>query len=163
MIMGSYPPGRPASVAPNAKRPDQAKAARNPDSVGARSSERWLLRIDGSFEALFGAVLVFSAATNLYRWLALPNPPASRVVLVVFGLLFLALCPVLWRLSRAPQHRLLLELALANGVGALILLLWALAWNRSFQPAGAVFVLVVAGILAILAALQTHAASGTGE
>lgn len=116
-----------------------------------------LLRLDAGFEALLGAFLVGAAATGLYRWLDLPDP-ASQLALVVFGLLFLSFCPILWLLSRAPRQRLVLELALANGAGALILAMWVVIWNGNFHSTGAAFVLVVAGILATLTLLEAAAA-----
>jgi peptidoglycan/LPS O-acetylase OafA/YrhL len=158
--MATYPPDQPAPLASSA---NMAKSPRNSETSEAaeRYCARLLLQIDGSFEALFGAFLVCSAVTGLHRYLDLPDPPAGRVALVVFGLLFLALSPALWRLSRAPRPRILLQLAVANGAGALILVLWVLGWNRGFHPAGAVLTVVVAAILASLAVLQARAAGNS--
>jgi hypothetical protein len=116
---------------------------------------RLLLRVDGVFETVLGALLVLSPATGLLSALNLPNP-ATETVVVVFGLLLLPLLPILWLASRAPQRRLVLMLAVANGAGALILAVWVLVWNGAFDPTGAAFVLGVAGILAILAALEAR-------
>lgn len=116
-----------------------------------------LLRLDGVFEGLFGALLIVSPFVGLYDALALPGP-ASRPAVVVVGLALLTLLPVLWRASRTPQRGFVRALAIANGAGALLFSLWVLVWNATFHPAGAIFTLVVAGILAVLAILQARAA-----
>ena len=118
-------------------------------------TSRLLLRVDGVFETVLGALLVLSPATGLFSALNLPNP-ATEPVVVVFGLLLLPMLPVLWLASRAPQRQFVLLLAMANGAGALVLAVWMLEWNGAFDPAGAAFVLGVAGILAILAALEAR-------
>jgi peptidoglycan/LPS O-acetylase OafA/YrhL len=156
--MATYPPDQPAPLASSANMAESPRNSETSESAGERYSARLLLQIDGSFEALLGVFLMCSAVTGLHHYLDLPDPPAGPVALVVFGLLFLALGPVLWRLSRAPRPQILLQLAVANGAGALILVLWVLGWNRSFHPAGAVMALVVAAILASLAVLQARAA-----
>lgn len=136
------------------------------DAGGGRDEEshaRWvrrvrlLLRVDGAFEALLGALLLLSPLTGLYDALELPGP-ASRPVVVVVGLLLLPLLPLLWRESRAPRQQLLLMVATANGATALLFAMWVLLWNGTFNRAGASFVLLAAAILAVLATLQTREA-----
>jgi hypothetical protein len=157
-IVGTYPPDQPDHVASRANAAKSSRSSEISESAGEHTSVSLLLRIDGSFEALLGALLICSAVTGLHRYLNLPDPPAGPVVLVVFGLLLLAVGPVLWQLSRTPRYQILLQLAVANGAGALILVLWVLGWNQSFSTAGAVLTLVVAAVLASLAALQARAA-----
>lgn len=118
---------------------------------------RLLLRGDALFEGVLGAALATSPVTGLYDLLHLPAP-ASRPVVVVCGLLLVPLLPLLWRGARAPKRRLLLLLATANGASALVFALWVLIWHGDFHTIGAIFVLVVAGMLAILAALQARTA-----
>lgn len=123
----------------------------------ATPNARLLLRLDGVFEGLLGAILVVSPFVGLYDALALPEP-ASRPVVLIVGLLLLPLLPVLWRASHAPRRSFVRALAIANGAGAALFALWVLVWNAAFQPAGAIFTLVVAAILAVLAILQVHVA-----
>jgi hypothetical protein len=118
---------------------------------------RLLLRRDGVFEAVLGALLILSPATGLYATLDLPQP-ATRLVLVVCGLLLLPLLPILWRAARAPRRRFVLLVAAANGAGVLLLALWVVIWHQSFHPAGVAFIVCVAGGLALLAALQARSA-----
>jgi hypothetical protein len=160
--MSTYPPDQ---LAPLNSRGNEAKPSRSSETSESakRYCARLLLRIDGSFEALIGTFLICSAVTGLHHYFGLPDPPAGPVALVVFGLLFLAVSPVLWRLSRTPRRRILLQLAVANGTGALILVLWLLGWSRSFHPAGAFLTLVVAVILTGLAVLQARAALDNRE
>jgi hypothetical protein len=142
------------------KRPMNHSASSASDSLGragALTDSRFLLRIDGSFEALLGLLLILSPATGLYTALDLPVP-ATKLVVVIAGLLLIPLLPILWRASRASRREFVLALAAANGTGAVVFGLWVLIWNRTFHPAGAAFVLVVAGILAILGALQARTA-----
>jgi hypothetical protein len=120
-------------------------------------SARLLLRIDGVFEGVLGALLILSPATRLYARLA-PPAPASQPVVVVVGVLLLPLLPILWRFSRAPQWQPLLALAGANSAGALALLVWVVFWHTAFHPAGAAVVLVVAAILFVLDLLQSATA-----
>src|SRR5262245_15076146 len=138
-------------------RPSRSASPGDLDRAGMLPSARFLLRIDGGFEAVLGALLILSPATGLYSALSLPNP-ATKPVVIVCGLLLLPLFPILWRAARAPQRRFVLALAAANGAGALVFALWVLVGNRTFHPAGAAFVLAVAGVLAILAVLQARAA-----
>jgi hypothetical protein len=127
--------------------------------AGAFPRAPLLLRVDGGFEALLGVLLLLSPATGLYSALDLPHP-ATQPVVVIVGLLLVPLLPALWLASRAPRRPMMLVLAGANGAGALVLLLWVLIWHVAFHPVGAAFVAVVAGILAVLAMLQTRAAFG---
>jgi hypothetical protein len=120
-------------------------------------SARLLLRVDGVFEAVLGLVLLASPITGLYAALALPSP-AVKPVVVGLGILLVPLLPVLWLQSRDPRRQQVLGLATGNGLGALVFALWVLLWNRDFNTAGAAFVLTVAGILAVLAALQARQA-----
>lgn len=131
---------------------------------GVRDEEthaRWvrrvclLLRVDGAFEALLGALLLLSPVTGLYSTLELPGP-ASRPVVVVVGLFLLPLLPILWRESLVPRRQVVLMLAAANGAGAVLFTAWVLLWNGTFDRAGAIFVLLVAAILAVLATLQAR-------
>jgi hypothetical protein len=115
------------------------------------------VRIDGIFETVLGAVLATSPATGLFTAMHLPNP-ATKAVVVIFGLLLLPLLPILWMASRNPQRGFVLTIAAANGMSALVLALWTIVWSGAFHPAGATCVLGVAGVLAILAALQARAA-----
>lgn len=137
-------------------------AANGSSNVSRMVGDAWvavLLRLDGSFEAMLGIVLIATAATSLYRWLDLPAPPAGRPVLLVVGILLLALGAVLWRLSQARRpDRLLRELAIANLAGALLFGLWVSIWNHSFHPVSAIFVLLIAGILASVGGLQARVA-----
>ena len=137
----------------------ESETTGDPSQAGALPGMRLLLRIDGGFEAVLGILLVLSPATGLFTVLNLPNP-ASRPVVVVFGLLLLPLLPVLWLASRSPRRWFVLALATANGAGALMFVLWILVSHGAFQPAGAAFVLVLATMLAILAGLQARAALG---
>lgn len=121
------------------------------------SPSRLLLRIDGTFEALLGALLILSPITGLYTKLNLPAP-AWKPLVVGFGLLLLPLLPLLWLISRAPRRELMLALAGANGAGALVFILWVALWHGAFNGAGAAFVLAVAAVLAILATLQARTA-----
>ena len=148
----------PDSSAPAA--PSEAQRPAMTDGMsraGWISRARLLLRIDGVFEALLGALLALSPATGLYTALNLPNP-ASKPVVIGVGLLLLPLLPILWLASRAPQRKLVLALAGANGGGSLVFALWVLLRNGAFNPAGAAFVLIVAIILAVLATMQARAA-----
>jgi hypothetical protein len=152
---------------PDSSRPATHSEAPVPaisDEVNATrgiSHARLLLRIDGVFEALLGALLIISPATGLYGTLNLPTP-ASKPLLIGFGLLLLPLLPILWFVSRAPRRQQMLALAGANGAGSLVFALWVLLWNGAFNPAGATLVFVVAIILALLAALQARAALQKG-
>jgi hypothetical protein len=135
-------------------------STRSSNDVGVAAATvraRLLLRLDGVFEAVLGLCLVLSPVIGLYSAFQLPAP-ATKPVVVVVGLLLLPLLPILWRSSRAPRRQLVLALAAANGAGAAILVLWVLIGHRAFHPAGAVFVLVAAAILVILATLQARAA-----
>jgi hypothetical protein len=125
--------------------------------VIAHSRVRVLLRLDGGFEAVLGLCLALSPVNGLSSALQLPTP-ATMPVVVVVGLLLLPLLPILWSFSRAPRRQFVLALAAANGAGAAIFGLWVLIWRSAFHPAGTIFVLTVATILAILAMLQVHAA-----
>lgn len=122
-------------------------------AAAASSHSRLLLRLDGAFEGVLGLCLVLSPVTGLYSSLQLPAPETQPVVVIV-GLLLLPLLPILWKSARVPRRQFVLALAAANGAGAAAFVLWVLIWHNAFQPAGAVFVLTVATILAILAALQ---------
>jgi len=153
--MSTRPPSHSAS--PTSNRSQRLQTTGHPDRAGTLPSARLLLRVDGGFEAVLGVVLILSPATGLYRALNLPNP-ATKPVLIVCGLLLLPLFPILWRVARAPQRHFVLALAAANGVAALLFALWVLVENKVFYPAGAAFVLAVAGVLALLAALQARAA-----
>jgi hypothetical protein len=117
------------------------------------SRARLLIRLDGAFEAVLGVLLAVSPVTGFYGALDLPNP-ATKPIVVVFGLLLVPLLPVLWLISMNPERRQVCALAVANGVGALVFAGWILAWNGAFTPPGAVFVLCVAVFLAILGGLQ---------
>jgi hypothetical protein len=66
----------------------------DPDHARWISRARLLLRIDGVFEALLGTLLVVSPATGLYSALNLPTP-ASKPLLIAFGLLLIPLLPIL--------------------------------------------------------------------
>jgi hypothetical protein len=114
---------------------------------------RLLLRIDGLFEAALGALLIVSALTGFSSTLGLPFP-ATDPVLIAAGLLLLPLLPLLWAHSHRPQRSLLRALAVGNGVGALFFILWVLIWHSKFHAAGAVLVVAVSGILALLAVFQ---------
>ena len=153
--MSTHLPNRSASPASNGSQ--RSETSGSLDRSGSLPSARLLLRIDGGFEAVLGALLILSPATGLYTALNLPNP-ASEPVVIVCGLLLLPLFPILWRAARAPQRHFVLALAAANGVAALLFALWVLVENKVFYPAGAAFVLAVAGVLALLAALQARAA-----
>ena len=148
---------------PDSSRPDSRSEARGP-AISAKvngtrlvAHARLLLRIDGGFEALLGALLIISPATGLYGALDLPTP-ASKPLLIAIGLLLIPLLPILWFVSRTPRRQQLLALAGANGAGSLVFALWVLLWNGAFNPAGATLVLAVAIILALLAALQARVA-----
>ncbi|MGO8947162.1 MAG: hypothetical protein ACLQUY_05770 [Ktedonobacterales bacterium] len=157
--MRTRPPANPATSTSNGS--PRAKITGNGDRRPAINSATLLLCIDGGIEAVLGAVVIGIAATGPSSALDLPDPPASKTALVVFGLLFLALCPILWRLSRTPRPRLMLDLAIANGASALVFALWVLIWNQSFHPASAILVLVTAGILATLSVLEARTALAT--
>ncbi|HEV8194546.1 MAG TPA: hypothetical protein VGP82_24100 [Ktedonobacterales bacterium] len=136
---------------------DPKQSAETLDQARTTSGAGLLLRVDGLFEAILGALLILSPFIGLYDALDLPAPAVQPVVVIV-GLLLLPLLPMLWRASGGPRREFVRALAIANGVSALVFVLWVLIWNRSFHPAGAAFVLVVAGILAVLAVLQARAA-----
>jgi hypothetical protein len=148
---------------PTGSTPSPSLAPRNsetrldPERAAISPIAPLLLRVDGVFEAVLGVLLASSTLTGLYEVLDLPDP-ATRLVVVGFGLLLLPLLPILWRDSRSTQRRSVLALAGANGVGAIILALWVLIWHGAFHPAGATFVLAVAGILGVLSVLQARAA-----
>jgi hypothetical protein len=124
---------------------------------GQTSNSAALLRLDGGFEAVVGLLLLATQVTGLGWLLALPRPLTGPVALIA-GLLLILLLPLLWRLSRRPSRRLLLALATANALGAVVLVLWVWRSNSTFHLAGALFILLVAGVLALLAVLQAGAA-----
>jgi hypothetical protein len=136
------------------------QSAETLDQASIMSNASLLLRLDGVFEAVLGILLILSPFIGLYDVLDLPAP-AVQPVIVIVGLLLLSALPILWRASSAPWREFVRALALANGMSALIFVLWVLLWNRSFHPVGAAFLLIVAGMLAILAALQARAVLAT--
>jgi hypothetical protein len=136
-------------------------------AAGVLARARLMLRLDGGFEAVLGLCLALSPVLGLSSALQLPAP-ATEPVVVLVGLLLLPLLPILWTFSRAPRRRLVLALAAANGAGAVLSALWVFLWHSAFHPAGVLFVLAIASILAILAALQARTAlfaptDGAGE
>jgi hypothetical protein len=121
---------------------------------------RLVLRIDALFEGVLGAALATSPLTGLYGALRLPAPALEPVVIAV-GILLLPLLPLLWRVGRAPRSSFVRALAAANGVTALVFALWVLIGHSAFHATGAVFVLVVAGVLATLSVAQARLAMVT--
>ena len=141
--MNALPPAPPPSV----------RSA----SIASMGSARLVLRIDALFEGVLGAALATSPLTGLYSALHLPAPAVEPVVIAV-GILLLPLLPLLWRAGRAARGQFLRALAAANGVTALVFALWVLIGHGAFHAAGAVFVLVVAGVLATLSVAQARLA-----
>lgn len=139
----------PSSSAP--QDPVRSNASSSAEPTGPRA--RFVLRIDGLFEALIGVLLLTSPVTGLFDAIRLPSPAVEPVV-VVAGLPLLPLLPVLWRASRTPKRQALVTLAAANGLSAIVFCLWVAVWHSAFSAAGAAFVLTVAGALAILAIVQ---------
>jgi hypothetical protein len=118
---------------------------------------RLVLRVDALFEGLLGLALLTSPLTGLYGALQLPAPAFEPVVIVV-GILLLPLLPLLWWWAHSPRRPILRLLAAANGVTTLIFALWVLICHNAFTAAGALFVLIVAGLLAALATLGARLA-----
>jgi hypothetical protein len=128
-------------------------------SPSAVARVRTLLRVDAVFEFVLAVALIYIGLTGLDDDLGLPDP-ANTVVTAGFGVLLLPVGVALWLMARAketPQRWFVLGLAAANGLGALVFLLWLLVLGEDFGTGGALLAGAIAVGLALLAFAEWRA------
>lgn len=106
-----------------------------------------LVKVDALFEGVLGIVLLLTAAVGVLDGSDFPHP-VGTVVLLLAGWALLMLCGLIWS-GRVGLR----ELARANGVSALVGLVWLVAAD-GWSTTGAALVGVTVAALAVLAAAQ---------
>ena len=120
-----------------------------------------IVRADGLFEAALGLVLIVGAATGWLDSGDFPSPVGTALIVVV-GVGLIALGAILWRVATGAVSQLLRHLAVGNSVSAAAAIVWRVA-AEGFSDAGSAIVLVTAGGLLALAAVQLAATPMAGR
>jgi len=127
--------------------------------VRARQARR-ILRSDALFDLALATVLLLSAWNGLYEALGIP-PARPAIFALLAGALLLGFAYLLWV---APDYavlgrRVAEAAAIANGLGAAVIVLWLASGPTGVRPVGVALMLLLAGALAVFAGLEAKLSS----
>ena len=120
-----------------------------------------ILRADAVFDVVVAVVLLFGTWDGLYETLNLPQARPALLV-QLGGATVLGLAYLLWVAGDDERLRrpVALGAAIANGLSAVLILIWLLFRDLGLETTGTVLLFVVAAVLAGFAAVQAQIGLG---